>query len=375
METPQPRPFLESLTWLRAFAAFVVVVSHAIRASEIVYADGDIPGYFLPLNLLDLGDFGVRLFFVLSGCTLFLSHGQRLRSGAGIPGFYLKRFMRIWPAYAFSMLVYLIFIGAFKATHQGDTRDWVIHFVNDYSLEDVVRYLSLTFNITGPNRLFNMAYWSLPAELQYYLLLPPVELLMRGPASSLIAPIVAGVGLYLIDQHHLIPLDRHEVLQLAYTFFGGVFLAQVFLMIRWRLPAMLGFSLFVLAILQLSLSEAEILTIPKAIPLPDNKSDYYGLTALVCLAATLFSRPMPLPKRLRAWLNTYGDISYSVYLFHVLFINLSVIIVVGLGLYGETRKLLFIFGFSLVTSFLFSCLTYRWIELPGIRKGRAWAGG
>ena len=44
---------LNSLTYLRAFAAFFVVISHTIRASEVSYSLEDEASYFLPLNLLD----------------------------------------------------------------------------------------------------------------------------------------------------------------------------------------------------------------------------------------------------------------------------------------------------------------------------------
>ena len=61
--------YIEQLTWLRGFAAFVVIVSHTIAATEVAYGAMDTGGRFAPLSLLDLGTFGVILFCVLTTYT------------------------------------------------------------------------------------------------------------------------------------------------------------------------------------------------------------------------------------------------------------------------------------------------------------------
>jgi len=65
--------YIEQLTWLRGFAAFLVIVSHTLRATEVEYLKGDEASSNILMTLLDLGSFGVVLFFVLSGCTLYIS--------------------------------------------------------------------------------------------------------------------------------------------------------------------------------------------------------------------------------------------------------------------------------------------------------------
>lgn len=110
------RPRLEQLTWLRGIAAFLVIVSHTIRATEVRYSSTDVPSYFLPLGLLDLGSYAVALFFVLSGCTLWLSNG-RMTTGQDILHYYIKRIRRIWPAFMASLVIYLAFIPFFYVCH------------------------------------------------------------------------------------------------------------------------------------------------------------------------------------------------------------------------------------------------------------------
>ena len=58
---------LEQLTYLRGIAAFFVLVSHTLRATEVKYNSNDEVGDFVIMSLFDMGSFGVVLFFVLSG--------------------------------------------------------------------------------------------------------------------------------------------------------------------------------------------------------------------------------------------------------------------------------------------------------------------
>ena len=83
--------YLNSLTWLRALAAFFVVVSHSIRTAEVKYSVSDEESYFFPVSLLDLGTFGVYLFFALSGCTLYLSNGDKFKTRYSYYSFFVKR--------------------------------------------------------------------------------------------------------------------------------------------------------------------------------------------------------------------------------------------------------------------------------------------
>ena len=76
---------------------------------------------------------------------------------------------------------------------------------------------------------------------------------------------------------------------------------------------------------------------------------------------------------LKTLLNEYGEISYSIYLFHLVFVGFSAIIVTRLGIYGNLPKMLFVLGFSVVGSYFFCRFTYAAIEEPSIEVGRRWA--
>ena len=89
------RPRLPALTGLRFFAAFYVVLFH-LRATKIMFQSG------LVGSIAQLGYTGVSLFFVLSGFILVYTYqGQHIPLGQ----FFRARFARVYPAYAFSLLL------------------------------------------------------------------------------------------------------------------------------------------------------------------------------------------------------------------------------------------------------------------------------
>lgn len=360
------RTYLEPLTWLRAAAAFFVVISHTLRASEVQYSPADAASYFLPLNLLDLGSFGVCLFFALSGCTLFISNNTKLIGVGDIGRFYFKRFMRIWPAFAVSMLAYIIFIEFFRIFYTADRNLWIGQFLQDYSPANVFQYLSLTFNITGPRGLFVGPYWSLPVEFQYYLLLPFALLVMRVRYLGFVTPIIFGVILLLLNRESVFHFNRNEVFTMGFTFFGGVFLAKIHENTLFRLEGWVSLLLFSMVVFFVGLVENNFVVVPLSVPFVGEKWNLYGVLALLSLALALFIKPKNYQSRILSLVHKYGEISYSVYLFHMLFVGTAVLLIVNFEIYGSTPKLLFVLFFSLVGSYIFSIYSYRLIEKPSI---------
>jgi len=211
--------YLEQLTWLRGLAAFFVVVSHTLYITGKTFSINDEPSYFLPLSLLSLGGFGVALFFCLSGCTLYLSNSN-LSNGKSVLKFYIKRFFRIWPAFFCSLLIYCTLIYFFKILYGPADNLWIMErYYIQYSLSDVSNYLLLIFNFTGPNHLFNGAYWSLPVEFQYYLLFPLAIFLLNY--IGVFGLIVLGSIFYLYPSFILLNM-RLELFNYAFVFFGGI---------------------------------------------------------------------------------------------------------------------------------------------------------
>jgi peptidoglycan/LPS O-acetylase OafA/YrhL len=362
---------LEQLTWLRGIAAFFVIISHTLRSAEVAYGPGDVASWFLPMTLLDLGTFGVCLFFALSGCTLYLSNTNRINSVGDVGRFYLKRFLRIWPAFAVSLLCYIGFIDLFAALYRGDKSLWIAQFLNPYSAADVLRYLLLVFDFTGPKEVFNNAYWSLPIEFRYYLLLPLALVLMQRKLAGIAMCVLLGALLYVIYANAaLIALDRYEFFQLGYTFFAGVVIAALSQQLRWRMPFWAGLLLFSACVALAAAIRLDHVVVPADMLFFGDKLNCYGVLAVVATALALLVKPAQVRNWSTDFLYQYGVLSYSIYLFHMLFAGLAVLLVMHFQIYGKYSKLFFILGVISAGSYLTARLSYRWLEAPFIALGR-----
>ena len=149
---PKQMHYLEGLNGLRAIAALAVIYSH-INQSMHLYG---LP--LLPHN--DLAEYGVTLFFALSGFLIswLLIREKEQTLNISLRKFYLRRILRIWPLYFIYLIIIIIFISP-----------------PPYPDNRLLHYLFL-----APNMAFAMGiwipglshYWSLGVEEQFYLFWP-----------------------------------------------------------------------------------------------------------------------------------------------------------------------------------------------------------
>jgi peptidoglycan/LPS O-acetylase OafA/YrhL len=166
------------LDLLRALAIVVVVVYHT-----------GIFGFALPHDIHRFGWVGVDLFFVLSGYLIGgqlltqLCRHERLRLGR----FYVRRALRIIPAYFTVLAVYFLL----PALREFPT------------ISPVWKFLTSVQNIgLGGGTAFSHA-WSLAIEDQFYLLLPLVLLVVSRTARAAFALPVVIVAFGLLLRSYL----------------------------------------------------------------------------------------------------------------------------------------------------------------------------
>ncbi|NMO03844.1 acyltransferase [Gordonia sp. TBRC 11910] len=178
-----------SLTGIRAFAAFAVLVTHAAYWTGH-YSD-DYPG-----RLWARAEVGVAIFFVLSGYLLFRPWVRSAtQPSAALPSsttYFIHRARRILPAYWLTVIVvYLVYA---MRDHAGPSlARWLPTdpatygtgwggFVRNMTLTQVYGFGHLHAGLTQ--------MWSLAAEVVYYLMLPPLAWLLvvvvsrRSPTSG-----------------------------------------------------------------------------------------------------------------------------------------------------------------------------------------------
>lgn len=165
---------LNNLQVLRAIAAYLVLLAH-VEDVEKKYGEARILGTWT-----NAGDWGVDLFFVLSGFLLAPAFIDSVRRRQGLWLFWRNRLRRVLPA-LWAQLVILLAIAAIWGKGLPPLGEIAAHF-------------SLSFNLWGNESAINGVYWSLPVEWNFYMVLPLMALVFQGSARRA----VAGVLLFLL---------------------------------------------------------------------------------------------------------------------------------------------------------------------------------
>lgn len=281
--------YLPQLDGLRAFAVCGVFYKHFVL-------DGSL-----------LGNVGVKLFFLLSG---FLITGMLLRAkdaqvaGAGRPlrNFYVRRALRLWPAY---YLLLLVAIGA----------DWFD--LRPYAGWHLLYLSNILFAIRDSwNAPWATAHlWTLSVEEQFYLLWPLV--ILRLPRRALpwacliaiaLAPVGRAIWTYPAIAYTTIPINSLDTLA------GGALLAL------WHHHR--GISPWLLLLAPLGLTGIYL-----AFTIPNSYALELGQLCSVPLFAAIVSLAVLNWKGPVRWLlgnqviRYFGRLSYGAYLFHLFVMN------------------------------------------------------
>jgi peptidoglycan/LPS O-acetylase OafA/YrhL len=358
--------YLEQLTWLRGVAAFFVVISHILRATEVDYFSQS--GSPLPAILysLDLGTFGVLLFFTLSGTTLYISHSNK---AVPLSHFYIKRFFRIWPAFAVSLLLYIIFQPIFSSFYNELQGFWIEkQFVTPYSFNDIIQYLFLHQNVNGTGGLFNNAYWSLPVEFQYYLIFP--LLIVSLKYMKFLGPLAISLVLYLIYKFNLSHFSQTTVFMLGFSFCGGVTIGYIYnqLLSKGRMLTLrFATTLLLLSFITASLVANNIIKRPDY-PIISGIWNWYILLSFIAVSAVLFGK-VHLHSKVKNLLNICGNISYSAYLFHNLIIAALILFCIQFKISNEWL-LFIVFTGTLTGTYYVASFSFKYVESKGISVGR-----
>ena len=375
--SPSSSRRIPELDGLRGLAVLGVVLFHYFSSSNFG-ARGTALGYFV--KIFGLGWTGVDLFFILSG---FLIGGILLETRESprfFRTFYLRRVHRILPIYFLLIFTYAVMVSL--------PARWfpAVLDVGGSSLAVVPGYLFFVQNFYFETQYFQGIFfsvtWSLALEEQFYLAAPPLvrflsrRLLKRAVIATIVlAPLLRCLLFVQANDWHYLAVQ--EMPSRADELALGVGCA-----ILWGTPgfreylaqhqkllyrAFFASALAIVALLWWFLHPSSIVTVS------------IGYTVLAVFYATLMlvvltDTPGLLARftRLKI-LRDLGEISYCVYLIHVLVLFFCF----GFLLHTEPRiydwRGLAVTLLAFVLTMVLAKLSWRYYERPMVRRGHRYS--
>lgn len=353
---------------LRGYAILMVIATHVAIGAPMLSG--------VVRSLVDQGQRGVQLFFVVSAFTLITSWHHR---HDGALRFYIRRFFRIAPMFWLAMVFFMFFSG-------WAPRYWAPDGVTSSQIF-LTSILMHGWHPTSFNSVVEGG-WSIAVEFTFYLIFPILMLQIRNAKQAVLALVLFYV-LSLVCMHYFYLyraliwpdvtqdyltwnlLNLWIVNQMPVFIVGLItyFLVERFHnnLSRWVYSVILYGSIFMLVVISLR---------------PDPYNLFHELISIylafaICFGSMLFSLASGAGKFLvNRPVEYLGKISYSAYINHFIVLGIlggfitqsidSVFPQIGRALGFYMIYLVLVVFFTA----LLSSLTFNWIEKPMILLGK-----
>lgn len=357
-EIVQKVRLLPAIHGLRGLAAIAVLLYH------IVHLAGISPPDFFKFISRDFG-YSVHLFFILSAFSLYHSTESRTNHPNWLPQYLIKRFFRIAPLF-YCIVAFIIIRQALKASKH----------VADFDV--ILLNLTFTFGFV-PFSGFVWGGWSVGIEMIFYAIFPVLILTIRTCRSALALLVMSIIVSYITR----LGLHEQHIASIPQTQWNWSYFAFA--------PNICFFAMGILAY-QISRHYKESILVSKVIPsltiiiigglmffgvgkylYGDGRWDIvtwgFGLAGL-CVWQSVFPSPF-FANRIFEFL---GERSFSIYLLHPIIIHylktpLASTYEILQPYFGSASYFVCVLPIIALV-LVFAELTYRFVEVPGIRFGR-----
>lgn len=328
---------IHNLDYLRGIAALCIMIFHYLSWTL---------GEFESNTLLGrIGIYGVSIFYILSGLTLYHVYNTNLNLKLPLlMEFYKKRFLRIFP------LLWLVCICT------------ILLFNNIPNWTDLVLNFTGLFGVFKWSTYIATGTWSIGNELVFYLFFPFYLWLLinKKGIAIFVTFIVLFIYIYfafiILNNKKMLTNNWHDYvnpLNQLFLFMSGMLIGYFFAFYRSKNLIYSLILLFGLLLFILFPSEGNAINIVTGI----NRLIFTLASILICLG--FYKLEWDLPQIIKWTLKKLGDISYSVYLFHPLLYAIvgfgnNHLKQDGIGFSETVRLLLSFFSTIIVSHFVYS---------------------
>lgn len=326
-----------NLNFMRFAAATLVVFTHAFEITGHAASE-------LTRRLFDLGsgDIGVDIFFVISGFLVTKSWQGRTPAE-----FAWARCMRIYPGLWASIVLTVFLTGLLFATvspftfwSARGTLAYIAH--NFFVMPHFGARLDLPHAFAGQGSEFNDSLWTLPPEIEMYLTLAMLGVLLGVRARYAAILALLGVGMVILAQ--LTQLSGNVLAshgRFLYFFFSGA--------LAYTLRERIILSVRSVAIMLAGLLGALVLS--ESIPL-------HQAALAVALPYLLLWLAYVPAGAIRSW-NRLGDYSYGLYIYSMP--TQYAVSALGIGTPAEN------FGISMLVALAFAVASWHLLERRALK--------
>jgi peptidoglycan/LPS O-acetylase OafA/YrhL len=356
--------FYKNLNSLRFIAASLVIIHHI---EQYKWFNG-LHNYFVEdrhhhtfLNpLISLfGKLGVNIFFVLSGflITSLLVIEKEKYQRIDIGKFYMRRVLRIWPLYFLIAILSIFILPHFRSLEVYQMANPFDHLVPNVLL--IFLFLPNIQLVLYRAIAYEAQAWSIGVEEQFYLVWPVI---MNFTKSTLqfkkVVAWLLSIYLFLKLAFYIIPMfvPRWYILADLDDYLSYIF--QIDCMMLGAFFALLnlntGFKKFITQkYIQVITYVALAAFIGFGLEFDVFLWEVYGILFGIIITNLVNAETSIVSLEIR-WMDYLGKISYSMYMFHTLMINIVIRFI--------TTKSIGIYPLSFLFTIVISILSYEYFE-------------